>query len=949
MVDIDRSVLAFGTFRLSRARKLLTDGAGPVPLGSRAFDLLAVLASRPGEVVTKDELTALVWPDTVVEESSLRVHVAALRRALGDGKGGARFVINAPGRGYSFVASVRVLADDDRPDDPQDPVSLGGPGVHGHLPGRLTRLVGREAVTGRVMHNLAERRFVTLVGPGGIGKTAMAIDIAGTLAAEFEDGVVFVDLALVDDAVDAPAAISARLGISNRVVDAEPVLGTLLRGKHMLLVLDNCEHVSGVVAPLIQRQLLVSPRLHVLATSREPLGVVSETLHRLQGLDVPPPSPTLTRDEAMRHESVRLFVQRASASSGSFVLSDEDAPLVGDICRWLAGNPLAIELVAVRTDLYGLAELAAMLDTRLLRSRQARRTLLPRHRTLAAMLDWSYQLLSAQEQAVLCRLAVFRAGFSMESASQVAADALLEPGDVVDTILRLAAKSLVLSDVRSGAARYELSGLTRTYVYEKFLTSGDHVATRHRHARVMLEALDQSRKGWPTAHKGQWMASYGLLMDDVLAAIEFALSMPEHRDLGIDLLTAGMTLGVRFARFGEFEALTKQALRTVEDGSPDPARELRLRAILIYLLESQHGASDRLADEVLKARRLGAEQGDTWIQIDTQVLEFIRSWAAGDYADMLAQGARFAAIAQASDDPIASQVADRVQAQASHFAGDHDRARLLCERVLSSPIRRGPLTSTTGTTDFGISMRIILARIHWIQGRAELAAAVADEAIECARLDEPQSLCLGLAFAACPIALWSGDLDKARKLIELLREQASDHSLRGFWLPWAQALGELLDHRDDGRLESASSEFIRSASQYGLLLVDHLFTVEPELAAAGALGQERGFEASWCAPELRRLAGERLLRLGPEAGGERAAEACFQSAVAMARKQNAMAWELRAATSLARLWQRQSRDHEAYRLLAAVYERMPQGRGTADLLEAKAALVEMGGALRETT
>jgi len=256
----------------------------------------------------------------------------------------------------------------------------------------------------------------------------MAIEVAGSLAPDFEDGVVFVDLGLVEHAVDAPAAISARLGISRQIVDSEPVLGTLLRRKHLLLVLDNCEHVSQVVAPLIQRQLLVSPHLLVLATSRQPLGVVSETLYRLQGLEVPPASGSTTRDEAMRYESVQLFVQRACASSGRFPLSDQQVPFVVDICRWLGGNPLAIELVAARTDIYGVSELAAMLDSRLLQSRQARRTALRRHRSLTAMLDWSYELLSAPERAILRRLAVFKASFSLESARQVVADEDIEPG-----------------------------------------------------------------------------------------------------------------------------------------------------------------------------------------------------------------------------------------------------------------------------------------------------------------------------------------------------------------------------------------------------------------------------------------------------------------------------------------------------------------------------------------
>jgi predicted ATPase/DNA-binding winged helix-turn-helix (wHTH) protein len=939
------STLAFGPFRLSPARKLLTDEAGEVQLGSRALELLMALVERAGEVVPKAALTARVWPDTVVEESSLRVHVASLRKVLRDGQGGARYVINAPGRGYSFVAPLRALPEDGAAIEwhmaPPEDVPLAG-----FLPSRRAPLIGRDEARSRVLQNLAQRRFVTLVGPGGVGKTALAIDLAGHVLDDYPDGIVFVDLALVDDALLAPAAIAAGLGISNRVSDSEPVLGAYLREKHLLLILDNCEHVSQVVGPLIQRQLAASPWLHVLATSREPLNAASETLHRLQGLDVPAAGAALSAAEAMKHHAVRLFVARASASSGAFRLKDEEAPLVADICRWLAGNPLAIELVAVRADLFGIAELAASLDSRLLRSRQARRTALPRHRTLAAMLDWSYELLSVSEQTVLRRLAVFRSSFTLDAARHVAAGADVVAGEVLEMILSLAAKSLVLSEVRADATRFELAGLTRAYAFEKFLEAGDHAETRERHARYMLGVLDESRAGWPTADKNRWMARYGVLLDDILSAIDFALSMPAHRDLAIDLLTLGLTVGVRFSRFADFESLTTRALGALQASPPDPARERRLRGILIYLLESQRGLGGRLAEELARSRLLDPSTGPTWVRIDAEILHYIRAWAAGEYTEMVSRSAHIGAVARACGDPVAAQVAMRVEAQACHFSGDHQRARLLCEKVLANSVQRGALESITGTTDFSISMRIVLARIHWLQGRADLAETVADDAIACARFDEPQSLCLALAFAACPIALWSGRLAKAREYAELLREQASAHTLGGLWQPWARALGELIDRRERGELAAASSQLLHSASQYGLLLVDHLFTVEQDLVAVQAFGIEREADASWCGPELQRLAGERLLQLGSGAGTQSAAEACFRSALELARRQNAIAWELRAATSLARLWQAQGRHAAAYRLLCGVCERIQHGQDTSDVRVAGQLLLALGEALR---
>jgi hypothetical protein len=461
----------------------------------------------------------------------------------------------------------------------------------------------------------------------------------------------------------------------------------------------------------------------------------------------------------------------------------------------------------------------------------------------------------------------------------------------------------------------------------------------------MLEVLNQSQASWPTADRTEWTAAYAPLMEDVLSALEFALTEPGLRELATELLSAGAMLGVRFSRLLDFEALIKQALSAADSSGSDADRKMRLRASLNFMNLAQYGASTWLAEEVGQAKN----HGGVWLEIDTKIASFIRSWIIGDYAEMMRLGQHLVTVAIESDDPLASLVANRIQGQARHFSGDHELARRQCERVLSSPMRRGPLRSITGTTDFRVSMRIILARIHWLQGRADLARVVADEAIEYAKLEQPQSLCLSLAFAACPIALWSGDLDKARALVELLREQASDHSLRGIWLPWAQALGEMLDHRDDGRLGSASSQFVQSASKYGLLLVDHLYTIEPELAIVEGFGLERGLQASWCAPELQRLSGERTLRLASGRSAELSAEASFKSAIALARQQNAVAWELRASTSLAKLWQGQSRDDDAYQLLSGVYERIPQGRGTADIVAAKRVLTELDISLRSVT
>lgn len=458
----DERVLRFGAFRFHVQQRLLLEDGQPLRLGSRALDILQLLLENAGHLVGKDCIIARVWPTTVVEETNLRVHIAALRRALGDGRDGRRFIANVPQRGYSFVAEVAC----------EGSVSTPAALPAHNLPMRLTRIEGRDAVVGTLVSQLPARRFFTLVGPGGMGKTTVALRVAELLLEHYADGVHFIDLAACGPEGVA-AAVATVLGLAPANGEPLAALGCQLRQRHALLVLDNCEHVIDASALLAEGLLRRAPRLAILATSREPLLAEGECIQRLAGLPVPPPPGDCGVDEALGCAAIRLFVACARARQDGFRLRPGDVPLVSDICRRLDGLPLAIELAAAQVDGLGLEGLQRLLDGQFQLLAQGRRTAAARHQSLRANLDWSYGLLSALERVVLQRLALFKQAFTFESAVRVIGCERLSETRLYEAISHLVAKSLLLAEPGVGAVRYCLLETTRAYALDKLHSGGE--------------------------------------------------------------------------------------------------------------------------------------------------------------------------------------------------------------------------------------------------------------------------------------------------------------------------------------------------------------------------------------------------------------------------------------------------------------------------------------------
>ncbi len=914
------TALAFGPFVLHRARKLLLQNGQAVRLGSRAFDLLAALVERAGKVVSRTELEACVWPRSVVEETSLRVHMSALRKVLGEGQEGVRYIANVPGRGYSFVAEVVAL--DAGQSGPASPAA----DVPHNLPTRLTREIGRQAMVGDVAARLAQSRMVSIVGPGGMGKTTVALAVAEEVLPRYRDGVRFVDLAPLADPDHVPDALASALGLALAPGAGLDPLCQHLRGQRILIVLDNCEHVIDAAAELVERLLGAAPELRVLATSREPLAVSGEWVCRLGGLDAPAPGAAVTLELALAYPAVQLFVERSLANADAGLMSDANCAVITHLCRRLDGMPLAIELAAGCMDSLGPQGLAERLDQLFDLLTRGRRCALPRQRTLQALLDWSHRLLSEPERIVLRRLSVFRAGFSVAAAVAVASCARVSPVEVVECLIGLSAKSLVGQEARGAEIRNRLLYTTRTYAEARLADSGERAAVARRHAEYMCELLERSSEPTGGSEPPPWSARHGHLMDDVRAAMDWADGRNGDAALGGALAVAAILPIFGHGRLDEFRRRIEQAIgATAALESPQPERELALYTAMSLLMSQTVTDDDARARVAARTIALAALQEGTVPRVRALYGTCLGAYGQGAYPAAFDYARRIRLLLHADAD-AAVLLGDRLLSMNLHCLGRHAEARELATRVLDYPATRLPAEYDSPVSR-AVSMRIILARMLWLAGQAREAERLVAEALATADDEPGLSQVLLLGQAALPIAIWQGEHARARLLAARLAELSRHHALN-YWESWAGAYRAVLERRAGGEVAAPTNS----------KELDMLCTMDERYVGAAALARcERG-DVGWCAPEVLRRHGENLLR-DDAPGAAAAAAGLFERAWDMAGAQQALAWQLRAACSAARLAlsERAGAPAPAAALarLEAVRARFTDGRDSADLAEAR--------------
>lgn len=918
----------FGPYRIYPGQRLVMEAEHPVRLGRRAMDILLILLEHAGNVVSKQELIARVWPKSVVEDINLRVHMAALRKALGDGQAGQRYIVTVAQRGYSFVAPYS-LGYIEQPAASQAPA----PSVH-NLPVRRTRMIGRQSLVDSLVVQLSRQRFITLVGPGGIGKTTVALRVAEQLIGRYQDGIRLLDLAPIND----PAMITAHLAtlLELPLHGAEPMSGlaAFLRDRQMLLVIDNCEHLIDAVALLSESLLRAAPEVHILATSRESLRAEGEFVQRLGSLDCPPPIAVLDRAQALTFSALQLFVERAMASHDSFELTDDELPLAIEICRRLDGIPLAIELAAAQVNSLGLSGLLTQLQGSFRLLTQGCQTTLGRHQTLRATLDWSFELLSPCEQVCLRRLGVFRGGFTLESAAAVIVGEHIEPREVFGSITQLVAKSLLNVEVGDEEVFYRLLDTTRSYALEKLDHATDLPDTRKRHAERCLALMHQAQHEWEAIQTCTWIERYARSLEDIRAALDWGLNAQGPQALAIRLAATSAPLWQELSLLREHGVYVRKALALL-DAAPEPCPRLKMALKLALGSSCYHtqGGTAETVEAFVSARTLARQCDDLAGQLRAVSGHMAVNLSCAHYQMALEQSRQFDRLG-VHGDPVLSLSTHRLRVLALHFAGDQPQARLNAEQVLQRMTQSGHLNRFTHgfgvQYDQSVASLTILARILWLQGQPEQAWRTARQALDIAlQINHGTSICYTLALASCLIAHYNGDTRTARELLRLLLEQAQKHSVLLFYT-WALHYAQVIDHAE-----------VRSSLLPGVgLIKDIMVTLDTGFVDDASLQRADTGMAGWSTAEILRARADALLAQGCPLKTE-AAEAVLIRALNVAKHQGALAWELRSATSLAQLWQQQGRHRQAHTLLLPVYNRFTEGFATPDLTKVRRLLDEL--------
>lgn len=939
-----RFVYADSAWEVDGDRRELRAGGRPVPIGSRAFEIIEKLAQSAGQFVSKDELVAHVWRGAVVDENTLRVHIHAIRKALGPDKA---LLKTAAGRGYRLLGLWTTAQETSHSIEFEDSRSIpaNSPYNRSNLPAATSHMIGRESSI-RILNDLVTAfRVVTLAGPGGIGKTTVALEVARDLINEFDGSVFLIELGSLSDPDLLPATVARAIGL---VVDEKQVavdeVARAIGAARLLLVLDNCEHLVDAVARLVDLIVRQCPSASILVTSREVLKIDGERVYRLPPLEVPDAD-----DESLKHLSecsaVELFVRRTQSLDDRFYLSTSNSTAVATICRHLDGIPLAIEFAAGRAATLGVSHVVADLQDRFRSLTSGRRTAIPRHKTLRAVLDWSYDLLSTPEQAFLRSLGVFAGLFTLEDASVVACQA-----DPADWLSGLVDKSLVVAEIRSATTLYRLLDTTRSYAHEKLKEHDELEGACRAHATHYKDLFERIEPEWQARPIADLHADHAWRLDNLRGAVSWAFAQERAVATGVALATAAIPLWMHLSLFDECRRYLEQAQATTAAAAMKPERQMRLHAA--YGVAALYSGGDPAEAEAACERALHIAEsiGD----VDHQLRALWGLWLVRRGSLNLAR--RFLEMAVR---PVDHVVGHRMVATSLHVQGYQREARPHVDYIRANPtvIMADPARFHFLVTERPMSQEPGLARILWAQGCADQAMELVRQSVAAATTaGHANSFCHFLALAGCLVSVWAGYLGEANRYVDLLSEQSDKFALP-LWRSWSRGYRGMLSVQQDDAAGGAEHlgialEELKALHEWRgyvhfllerAIALGRLGLVDGGLALVEGALQRNDIMEGWMHPELLRVKGDLLvIRGGPRDHVD--AETCFREAMAEASRQGALAWEMRAATSLARLSAAAGQPDVARQMLQSVYDRFAEGFETADLRSARSLLETLNGA-----
>jgi predicted ATPase/DNA-binding winged helix-turn-helix (wHTH) protein len=953
--------LHFGPFELSSMQRVLRRDGVAVSLGSRALDVLIYLARRPGEVVSKQELINHVWSGVTVEEGSIRVHVAAIRKALGDGQFGNRYIANIKGRGYSFVGTVVPLAGG--PESRNN-----GTRLRARLPARPITMIGRDSIVSEVSDKLQNERFVTLLGPGGIGKTTIAMAVGRAAVEEFAGKVYFVDLESLLDPRHVVEAVATSFGLALKSKDPSLELVDFVRSQKLLLILDSCEHVIEAVALVAEQLYRETEQIYLLTTSRELLKVEGEHCYRVLPLDFPADGLDQTANAALQYSAVQLFVRRMAARAGHVELTNEDAPYVAEMCRKLDGIPLAIELAAGQVAVLGINNTVVRLVSRLEMLRLNHRAAVPRHRTLKATLDWSYNLLSDAEKITLRRISPFVGDFNLAGARYLTGEIGVGTGEIFDAIAGLVEKSLIATRIEEGQAQYRMLETTRAYALEKLERHAEVDELCRRHAEYVAEYLESRRAALLAQLKAEGgtghsspsgrhpiatelgardnkkipmriaaASKHSGQLGNIRTALEWSFGPNGDDDTATRLAAASTQLFLEMSLLIECRIWAERAVIRLRDEHKNSRREMEIYSSLSLALMNSEGSSELVRSALSRALDIAVIQGD--FSYELQLLSGLFTYYRGgiDINIALDISSRSKELASKTGDHDDLALADWMFGATHYLAGNHLVALENFKSGLSHSASGWRFRAGQHLFLHNCLLLVGMARCLLFRGQLDQSVEYAMRAIEEGeKANHPATLCRVLSLVLC-IYLALADVSRSEQYIVQLSENAEIHSLKPYCAIAAGLRGQWLLLQNDVRqgipLLKRAMEELRT-QRHEVLHMDFICDLGAGLIVMGeyqealtmilsAIDEQLRGGRYLYMPALLRMKGRILASRSADDYPE--AERSLLSAIDWAKRQSANLFELKAATDLAELLLKQDRVPEAHEHLGSALERMPAG------------------------
>jgi len=772
--QIEIGLFEYSGWELDLEKRELRAMGAPVPLGSRAFEILETLALSSGGIVTKDELMKRVWPGLVVEDNTLQVHISAIRRALGKDRDLLRTV---SGRGYRLLGEwtepeARFLGS-----TPAIRVESSERGAFvTNIPSAASELIGRQASISQIITLMSAYRVVTLTGPGGIGKTVLASEVARRLQPSIDGDAFFVELVSLPDPNLVPTTLAQTLDLRLQGDDiSADLVARAIGNRKMLLVIDNCEHVVDAAAEMVEAILRACQNVSVLATSRELLRIEGEFTYRVPPLEVPAKEEKV---DALQHSAVQLFVARTLALQSDFTMSKDRVSVIAGICRHLDGIPLAIEFAAARAATLGLQQIAGRLDDRFVLLTGGRRTALPRHRTLRAALDWSYELLPEGERRLLRNLAVFPAGFTLEAATAASGE---DEEQTASGLSNLVSKSLVTFEGTDAAPRWRLLETVRVYSLEKLGTGADYRLTMQRSAEFFRSFFHPFANANSLQVAIERLGPYRREIDNLRAALTWALSSDGDGKLGARLAAVTSDFWTAISLVSESGEWAQKALVHLED-EVGSRTEMVLQCALGFALIYTQGMSKRGRDVLIRALSLAKALGDADYQQRVTCALWLFSARSMELKDALGYAREYE---KGSDDRDTQS-----RATAAWMIGipqAYQAEHLEAQDRLDWAARNSPLTNRRrDMLRLGADIRTSSMAHNTVNlislGRLDAASQTAEDSIlEARATKQPFVFCVALAWASAFVSLSLENDLRAREWGEELIEHALQHGLKPFY------------------------------------------------------------------------------------------------------------------------------------------------------------------------